>query len=159
MCHCDKFGYAWATAVNLVMHYGPNHGMKPCSKNLRQFLQFTNVKPSLFNRCNICFFWYVIQLFKCCRIYWFTLACPYRVESVAWWVMSQYSGLFSPPLILLELLMTAVSILLCLCLSLVLPIPCCLSPTVPHFKHMPSYDDITHSPIQYHLIRSCISSF
>jgi hypothetical protein len=36
---------------------------------------------------------------------------------------------------------------------LFLPIPISLSPTVPHFKYMPSYDDITtsasHSPIQY----------
>ncbi len=37
-----------------------------------------------------------------------------------------------------------------------LPIPFSLSPTVPHFKYMPSYDDITvsasHIPIQFCMV-------
>jgi hypothetical protein len=47
----------------------------------------------------------------------------------------------------------------CLCADLptlsFFPSPFSLSPTVPHFKYMPSYDDITtsasHSPIHLHL--------
>jgi hypothetical protein len=44
----------------------------------------------------------------------------------------------------------------CILTSPLLPIPFYLSPTVPHFKYMPSYDDIaisaSHSPIQIWLL-------
>jgi hypothetical protein len=35
MGHCGGFGSTlWATAADLVMRYGPLHGMKPYSKNV-----------------------------------------------------------------------------------------------------------------------------
>ncbi len=41
MGHCGKFGYTlWATAGDLVMHYGPLRGMRSYSKNLWRFLHY-----------------------------------------------------------------------------------------------------------------------
>jgi hypothetical protein len=41
MGHCGKICYAlWATASDLVLHYGPLRGMKPYSENLYWFLLY-----------------------------------------------------------------------------------------------------------------------
>jgi apolipoprotein N-acyltransferase len=38
--HCGEFGSApGATVTDLVIRYGPLHGMKQCSKNLYRFLR------------------------------------------------------------------------------------------------------------------------